>query len=120
VANWESRLALRAKPLNWSSWNLECCHLTLPSKYGNHWSTWVVWVYACNIAVGDFLINKWAIFVSAALCELHPMRALFLIPRNPAPRLRTKKWQVWLGCCNCHFRIQWWKYLSCCFMVDYS
>lgn len=28
-----------------------------------------------------------------ALCSMHPMRALFLIPRNPAPRLKqTKKW----------------------------
>eukprot|EP00069_Balaena_mysticetus_P003243 bmy_16579T0 len=23
---------------------------------------------------------------------MHPMRALFLIPRNPAPRLKSKKW----------------------------
>ncbi|XP_017157277.1 TRAF2 and NCK-interacting protein kinase-like [Poecilia reticulata] len=27
-----------------------------------------------------------------ALCDMHPMRALFLIPRNPAPRLKSKKW----------------------------
>lgn len=26
------------------------------------------------------------------LCELHPMRALFLIPRNPPPRLKSRKW----------------------------
>lgn len=27
------------------------------------------------------------------LCDMHPMRALFLIPRNPAPRLKQqKKW----------------------------
>lgn len=25
---------------------------------------------------------------------MHPMRALFLIPRNPAPRLKSKKWWV--------------------------
>lgn len=29
-----------------------------------------------------------------ALCDMHPMRALFLIPRNPAPRLKSKKWWV--------------------------
>uniref|UniRef100_A0A3Q1GNF1 Mitogen-activated protein kinase kinase kinase kinase 4-like n=1 Tax=Acanthochromis polyacanthus TaxID=80966 RepID=A0A3Q1GNF1_9TELE len=28
----------------------------------------------------------------AALCDMHPMRALFLIPRNPPPKLKSKKW----------------------------
>lgn len=28
----------------------------------------------------------------SALCDMHPMRALFLIPRNPPPRLKSKKW----------------------------
>uniref|UniRef100_A0A672I870 non-specific serine/threonine protein kinase n=1 Tax=Salarias fasciatus TaxID=181472 RepID=A0A672I870_SALFA len=27
-----------------------------------------------------------------SLCDMHPMRALFLIPRSPAPRLKSKKW----------------------------
>lgn len=31
-----------------------------------------------------------------ALCDMHPMRALFLIPRNPPPRLKSKKWWVLL------------------------
>uniref|UniRef100_A0AAQ4PIU3 non-specific serine/threonine protein kinase n=1 Tax=Gasterosteus aculeatus aculeatus TaxID=481459 RepID=A0AAQ4PIU3_GASAC len=30
--------------------------------------------------------------VAQPLCDMHPMRALFLIPRNPAPRLKSKKW----------------------------
>lgn len=30
--------------------------------------------------------------LTTALCDMHPMRALFLIPRNPAPRLKSKKW----------------------------
>lgn len=32
----------------------------------------------------------------AALCDMHPMRALFLIPRNPPPKLKSKKWYVLL------------------------
>ncbi|TSL34511.1 Misshapen-like kinase 1 [Bagarius yarrelli] len=30
--------------------------------------------------------------VKLALCDMHPMRALFLIPRNPPPKLKSKKW----------------------------
>lgn len=30
--------------------------------------------------------------LSVALCDMHPMRALFLIPRNPPPKLKSKKW----------------------------
>uniref|UniRef100_A0A8C3ST20 non-specific serine/threonine protein kinase n=1 Tax=Chelydra serpentina TaxID=8475 RepID=A0A8C3ST20_CHESE len=26
------------------------------------------------------------------LCDMHPMRALFLIPRNPPPKLKSRKW----------------------------
>ena len=26
------------------------------------------------------------------LCDMHPMRALFLIPRNPPPRLKSRRW----------------------------
>uniref|UniRef100_A0A6I8N532 non-specific serine/threonine protein kinase n=1 Tax=Ornithorhynchus anatinus TaxID=9258 RepID=A0A6I8N532_ORNAN len=33
-----------------------------------------------------------ALYISPALCDMHPMRALFLIPRNPPPRLKSKKW----------------------------
>jgi len=39
-----------------------------------------------------FLLTIVECLYFTALCELHPMRALFLIPRNPPPRLRTKKW----------------------------
>lgn len=39
--------------------------------------------------------NNWAkLYFFPALCDMHPMRALFLIPRNPPPRLKSKKWYV--------------------------
>ena len=42
------------------------------------------------------LTRKWieniVYFVFLALCDMHPMRALFLIPRNPPPRLKSSKW----------------------------
>uniref|UniRef100_A0A8B9S7G6 non-specific serine/threonine protein kinase n=1 Tax=Apteryx owenii TaxID=8824 RepID=A0A8B9S7G6_APTOW len=37
-------------------------------------------------------VSVWFCFLSSALCDMHPMRALFLIPRNPPPRLKSKKW----------------------------
>jgi hypothetical protein len=40
-----------------------------------------------------FLIEN--IYFTLALCEMHPMRALFLIPRNVAPRLKSK-WFVFI------------------------
>lgn len=35
-----------------------------------------------------------------ALCEMHPMRALFLIPRNVAPRLKSKWWVISFSRCT--------------------
>uniref|UniRef100_A0A3B3ZQ47 non-specific serine/threonine protein kinase n=1 Tax=Periophthalmus magnuspinnatus TaxID=409849 RepID=A0A3B3ZQ47_9GOBI len=60
-------------------------------------------VIACDEnpdATYDFKSDLWSLGITALemaegappLCELHPMRALFLIPRNPAPRLKSKKW----------------------------
>uniref|UniRef100_G3SWV3 non-specific serine/threonine protein kinase n=1 Tax=Loxodonta africana TaxID=9785 RepID=G3SWV3_LOXAF len=36
--------------------------------------------------------NTFIVRGPSTLCDMHPMRALFLIPRNPPPRLKSKKW----------------------------
>lgn len=46
-----------------------------------------VYFYCADWNFFSFLLS-----LSAALCDMHPMRALFLIPRNPPPRLKSKKW----------------------------
>ncbi|XP_041845551.1 misshapen-like kinase 1 isoform X3 [Melanotaenia boesemani] len=60
-------------------------------------------VIACDEnpeATYDFRSDLWSLGITALemaegappLCDMHPMRALFLIPRNPPPRLKSKKW----------------------------
>eukprot|EP00731_Ephydatia_muelleri_P029555 Em0021g78a len=61
-------------------------------------------VIACDqdpTATYDFRSDQWSLGITAVeaaegeppLCSMHPMRALFLIPRNPPPKLKQpKKW----------------------------
>uniref|UniRef100_A0A452EB81 non-specific serine/threonine protein kinase n=1 Tax=Capra hircus TaxID=9925 RepID=A0A452EB81_CAPHI len=51
-------------------------------------------VIACDEnpdATYDYRVGSWQAG-ETTLCDMHPMRALFLIPRNPPPRLKSKKW----------------------------
>lgn len=55
---------------------------------GSERSGWVClggsgWTWGCVL---NFVVSF------AALCDMHPMRALFLIPRNPPPKLKSRKW----------------------------
>lgn len=64
------------------------------------WQSCTVENMAYSIKMMTTSTRSWSTLVLAvrmcvaysALCDMHPMRALFLIPRNPSPKLKTKKW----------------------------
>lgn len=60
----------------WMSPEVIACEQQLDQSYDSRCDVWSLGITAIEIAEGD-----------PPLCDLHPMRALFQIPRNPAPRL---------------------------------
>ena len=52
-------------------------------------------VFSLRFSMGNLYVLMFSSFSAhPALCDMHPMRALFLIPRNPPPRLKSKTWWV--------------------------
>lgn len=66
----------------WMSPEVIACDENPDAKYDNRSDLWSLGITAIEMAESH-----------PPLCDLHPMRALFLIPRSPPPRLKpTRKW----------------------------
>lgn len=66
----------------WMSPEVIACEENPEAKYDNRSDLWSLGITAIEMAESH-----------PPLCDLHPMRALFLIPRNQPPRLKnTRKW----------------------------
>uniref|UniRef100_A0A1I8I7P1 non-specific serine/threonine protein kinase n=1 Tax=Macrostomum lignano TaxID=282301 RepID=A0A1I8I7P1_9PLAT len=66
----------------WMSPEVIVCEENADATYDNRSDLWSLGITAMEMAEGR-----------PPLCELHPMRALFLIPRNPPPKLHaSRKW----------------------------
>uniref|UniRef100_A0A1I8I9Z5 non-specific serine/threonine protein kinase n=1 Tax=Macrostomum lignano TaxID=282301 RepID=A0A1I8I9Z5_9PLAT len=65
----------------WMSPEVIVCEENADATYDNRSDLWSLGITAIEMAEGR-----------PPLCELHPMRALFLIPRNPPPKLHSRKW----------------------------
>ncbi|XP_074598876.1 serine/threonine-protein kinase msn isoform X2 [Brevipalpus obovatus] len=65
----------------WMAPEVIACDENPEATYDNRSDLWSLGITALEMAESQ-----------PPLCDLHPMRALFLIPRNPPPRLRSRKW----------------------------
>ncbi|KAF4524968.1 hypothetical protein B566_EDAN014485 [Ephemera danica] len=65
----------------WMAPEVIACEENPDATYDNRSDLWSLGITALEMAESQ-----------PPLCDLHPMRALFLIPRNAPPRLRSKKW----------------------------
>ncbi|KAG8008613.1 Traf2 and NCK-interacting protein kinase [Nibea albiflora] len=85
----------------WMAPEVIACDENPDSTYDYRSDIWSLGITAIEMAEGaprkcTFLFYLRLLLIvsslSAALCDMHPMRALFLIPRNPPPKLKSKKW----------------------------
>uniref|UniRef100_A0A4W3ITA7 non-specific serine/threonine protein kinase n=1 Tax=Callorhinchus milii TaxID=7868 RepID=A0A4W3ITA7_CALMI len=65
----------------WMAPEVIACDENMDSTYDYRSDLWSLGITAIEMAEG-----------APPLCDMHPMRALFLIPRNPPPKLKSKKW----------------------------
>ncbi|MEE6496865.1 hypothetical protein FKM82_002509 [Ascaphus truei] len=65
----------------WMAPEVIACDENSDSTYDYRSDLWSLGITAIEMAEG-----------SPPLCDMHPMRALFLIPRNPPPKLKSRKW----------------------------
>ncbi|XP_078040463.1 serine/threonine-protein kinase msn isoform X9 [Augochlora pura] len=65
----------------WMAPEVIACDENPDATYDNRSDLWSLGITALEMAESQ-----------PPLCDLHPMRALFLIPRSPPPRLKSKKW----------------------------
>lgn len=65
----------------WMAPEVIACDENPDATYDNRSDLWSLGITAIEMAEGQ-----------PPLCDMHPMRALFLIPRNSAPKLKSKKW----------------------------
>jgi len=65
----------------WMAPEVIACDENPDATYDNRSDLWSLGITAIEMAEAQ-----------PPLCDMHPMRALFLIPRNPPPRLKSKRW----------------------------
>lgn len=65
----------------WMAPEVIACDENPNATYDNKSDLWSLGITAIEMAEGQ-----------PPLCDMHPMRALFLIPRNAPPKLKSKKW----------------------------
>ncbi|OQV16515.1 Traf2 and NCK-interacting protein kinase [Hypsibius exemplaris] len=65
----------------WMAPEVIACDENASATYDNRSDLWSLGITSIEMAEA-----------SPPHCDLHPMRALFLIPRHPAPRLKHRKW----------------------------
>lgn len=65
----------------WMAPEVIACDENPDATYDNRSDLWSLGITAIEMGEGQ-----------PPLCDMHPMRALFLIPRNAPPKLKSKKW----------------------------